>query len=783
MSYLYHLEHPNILPLLTSYTYNGIPNFLVPLAEGGDLEHLLMMKTRPREFVEDTSLYRALSGLASALETLHGYKSDILSTEMIGYHHDLKPKNVLLASDRFVLSDFGLSKLKAGEDSRTPFRVGQGYYLAPECEDSDNGFTKGTVSRASDVWSLGCIILEVVVFMIGGSDGLSAFRDRRKFRNGFLITKTFFCGRSINPAVAHQLSELIDCEDIMLRRTGDLLRCILVMNSLSRLKASEVALRLRHISCEASYLKVCATFASTEWRFNDPKIRKVWNRVCERFKYLAIGGNENGFPSTGIEIPAPFLDTSFVSKLLIIIDSLLNHMTAQEPLEDISPKLLSTMLQLQHLLGAQRELSHQGRNMESISINQSNISPKVTAPDNVRNLEWNDYSLLAATGPSDCSLLKQDRLNEGVTVSGDESLIAVESDWKISIYVLSSGKKIQEIKAPTDTNDYLERKFSGERPACRFFPKANRLLICWGGLKVCVHKVGFLENEFSTIFSTLQSNTGSSIGSNNEIIQGPISLVTISLDSRKVALAPWIGTRSSGLRRYIRVIGVADNEEASSQELGRLSIHQDEKVFEFSPDGRLLAATNQRIERRNGRSVVDVRLINVSQTRFTSTWARLLCEKHPQPAFVPVREDRFLSIRPCRLKFRIWRGRWVAAVWDPSHCIFRLHDLFSLMILESLDFSSPELSKLSVQAPIFSGDLKFALSYRVATGGAFLRGLINSRNKKTLNDSVIIFETGTRRVVCVLQCAALDDCWLSESGNYLIVRKNEELRVFGIQRD
>ena len=154
MSYLYHLGHPNILPLLTSYTYDSVPNFLMPLAEGGDLEHLLTLNSRPKEFVEDTNFFNALSGLASGLETLHKYKSDILGTEMIGYHHDLKPKNVLLTRGRFVLSDFGLSKLKTGEDSRTPFKVGQGHYLAPECEDPDSGFSKGVISRASDVWSL-----------------------------------------------------------------------------------------------------------------------------------------------------------------------------------------------------------------------------------------------------------------------------------------------------------------------------------------------------------------------------------------------------------------------------------------------------------------------------------------------------------------------------------------------------------------------------------------------------------------------------------------------------
>lgn len=49
MSYLHHLEHPNILPLLTSYTYNDVPNFLLPLVEGGDLEQFLNAKHRPKD--------------------------------------------------------------------------------------------------------------------------------------------------------------------------------------------------------------------------------------------------------------------------------------------------------------------------------------------------------------------------------------------------------------------------------------------------------------------------------------------------------------------------------------------------------------------------------------------------------------------------------------------------------------------------------------------------------------------------------------------------------------
>ena len=99
------------------------------------------------------------------LETLHDYKSSVLGTEMIGYHHDLKPKNVLVSEARIVLSDFGLSELKTDDDSRNPFRRGQGHYLAPECADLVHNLSKGVTSRASDVWSSRCILLEVIVFM------------------------------------------------------------------------------------------------------------------------------------------------------------------------------------------------------------------------------------------------------------------------------------------------------------------------------------------------------------------------------------------------------------------------------------------------------------------------------------------------------------------------------------------------------------------------------------------------------------------------------------------
>lgn len=50
------------------------------------------------------------------------------------------------------------------EKSKTVFKLGKAYYLAPECEDFEEDFKKLTISRPSDVWSFGCMIADVVTY-------------------------------------------------------------------------------------------------------------------------------------------------------------------------------------------------------------------------------------------------------------------------------------------------------------------------------------------------------------------------------------------------------------------------------------------------------------------------------------------------------------------------------------------------------------------------------------------------------------------------------------------
>jgi serine/threonine protein kinase len=74
-------------------------------------------------------------------------------------HRDVKPANILLGSDgRVRLADFGISRLldDAARNTRTGQTIGTAAYLSPE------QVTGEAVSGASDVYSLGLVLLEAI---------------------------------------------------------------------------------------------------------------------------------------------------------------------------------------------------------------------------------------------------------------------------------------------------------------------------------------------------------------------------------------------------------------------------------------------------------------------------------------------------------------------------------------------------------------------------------------------------------------------------------------------
>lgn len=141
------LEHPHILPVYEIGEADGTPFYTMKLAAGGTLaQRMADYSGQWREVAE------LLATLAEAVQFAHS--RGVL-------HRDLKPGNILFDEDgRFYVSDFGLAKL-VGADSnltRSIAMMGTPAYLAPELVNEGSR----AVSAATDVWSLGVILYELL---------------------------------------------------------------------------------------------------------------------------------------------------------------------------------------------------------------------------------------------------------------------------------------------------------------------------------------------------------------------------------------------------------------------------------------------------------------------------------------------------------------------------------------------------------------------------------------------------------------------------------------------
>ncbi|KAH6687213.1 kinase-like domain-containing protein [Plectosphaerella plurivora] len=202
------LSHPNIARLLGFYIFKQVPSFLFPKAEGGNLQDLLDSR-RPDDFQEDSSFLIAMADLASAIAAVHDFTAAEVDLERIGFHHDVRAANILVDRHRYILADFGLAQLKdPSEGSSTAYRVRKGLSVAPECQDSDGNFKRHSVSQASDIWSLGCILLNILTYIHDGTEGVEPFEDERTFSVGNFEYNHFHQGRLPHPVVAKQIRSL-----------------------------------------------------------------------------------------------------------------------------------------------------------------------------------------------------------------------------------------------------------------------------------------------------------------------------------------------------------------------------------------------------------------------------------------------------------------------------------------------------------------------------------------------------------------------------------------------
>jgi serine/threonine-protein kinase len=141
------LQHPHILPLLDSGTWDGLPYYVMPYVACKSLYHSRYHgRKRPLQDV-----YRLTRQVADPLDYSHA--NDII-------HLDIKPENILLSKGHAYVGDFGIARavcercLTEGVESLS---FGTPEYMSPEQATGAD-----ILDNRSDVYSLACVVYEML---------------------------------------------------------------------------------------------------------------------------------------------------------------------------------------------------------------------------------------------------------------------------------------------------------------------------------------------------------------------------------------------------------------------------------------------------------------------------------------------------------------------------------------------------------------------------------------------------------------------------------------------
>ena len=289
MKHLYQLRNPNIIQFLAAYSHRGCHNFLLlPVAEGNLSTLLESNEAAGKTFNSASELLDAMYGLVKAVTALHNYHwvldPDVPSqgpegasrfkVQLSGCHHDLKPENILIHDKKLILADFGISRLKPTEPDRNTKTLVQRChddYVAPECYKAITD--RQEVGRKSDIWSLGCIFLELLVFFVKNAAAVENFWVDRRLQQGKWILAEFHANGELKPAVQKWINTLrSEMKEVSLQGMLLLIDNMLKINPEIRPTAANVEDTLSCLRLKALFDKALESLQSVTALLKEPSL-------------------------------------------------------------------------------------------------------------------------------------------------------------------------------------------------------------------------------------------------------------------------------------------------------------------------------------------------------------------------------------------------------------------------------------------------------------------------------------------------------------------------------
>lgn len=207
------LRLPHVVEIAAIIAIGKRQYFLFPWADGGNLANFWRSRNsyRDRFIIADqhiSSIVHQLVGLAGALEKLHAFSHGSSASYR---HGDLKPENILIFDinnpgflGTWKMADLGLAKYHIlSTDGRVKpssnFGAGTISYQPPESFRPRAAPT----SRLYDIWSMGCIILQLMTWLLYGIEKVNELMMETKsvFTNG---ESSYWTATSWDEAAGHR---------------------------------------------------------------------------------------------------------------------------------------------------------------------------------------------------------------------------------------------------------------------------------------------------------------------------------------------------------------------------------------------------------------------------------------------------------------------------------------------------------------------------------------------------------------------------------------------------